>query len=266
MLTGEKTDMHLHTWYSDGKMSPEEVVRYAKNKGLNKISVTDHDGVSGIQEALEAGRKYNIEVIPGIELSAAADGKGVHILGYFIDYENKDLNRACHRARRWRKERNKKLLDLLRKKGFDLEEKDLVFRKGQDYLGKPQIARAMVNKGYIKCEKDAFEPGGIFDQKDIRSIKKEKITAALAISLINGAGGKAVLAHPAKIRHIGERESSEFEENLEKLLRKMKDMGLYGLECLYTEHSQKENRIFLQMADKFGLVPTKGSDFHGNNT
>ena len=98
MLTGEKTDMHLHTWYSDGKMSPEEVVRYAKNKGLNKISVTDHDGVSGIQEALEAGRKYNIEVIPGIELSAAADGKGVHILGYFIDYENKDLNRACHRA------------------------------------------------------------------------------------------------------------------------------------------------------------------------
>ncbi len=95
MLTGEKTDMHLHTWYSDGRMSPEEAVRYAKEKGLSKISITDHDGVFGIPEALEAGRKYGIEVIPGIELSAEADGKGVHILGYFIDHENRELIKTC---------------------------------------------------------------------------------------------------------------------------------------------------------------------------
>lgn len=266
MFTGEKTDMHLHTWYSDGRMSPEEAVRYAKKKGLNKISITDHDGVFGIPEALEAGRKCDIEVIPGIELSAAADGKGVHILGYFIDHENRELLEACQRARMSREERNNKLLDALRKKGFDLETKDMVFREGQDYLGKPQIARAMVNKGYIKCEKDAFAPGGIFEDKEIRKIKKEKITDASAISVINGAGGKAVLAHPAKIRHIGERESSEFAENLEKLLKKMKDKGLFGLECIYPDHSKKEIRMFIEIAEKLDLVPTKGSDFHGNNT
>ena len=105
---------------------------------------------------------------------------------------------------------------------------------------------------HIQTVRPVFEQDGFIDDA--------------AISVISGAGGKAVLAHPAKIRHIGERESPEFAENLEKLLKKMKDKGLFGLECIYPDHSKKEIRMFIEIAEKLDLVPTKGSDFHGNNT
>jgi 3',5'-nucleoside bisphosphate phosphatase len=260
----DNTDLHLHTYYSDGTQSPAQVVKWAHDQGLTTIAITDHDGIDGIEEAEAAAKALGIKVIPGIEISAQTDDHiGLHILGYNIDLNNKKLRQACETMRKKRKIRNELLMKALNRMGYKLEWKDLELRQGQDYLGKPQFALAMVKKGYFKSPKDVFGQKGAFSSKEIRKIKKEKLSATEAISLIQGAGGMAVLAHPAKISHIGDPGTPEFYDKLDSMLTELKRLGLGGLECVYPEHSDEQTIQFTIMAHRHGLKVTGGSDYHG---
>lgn len=261
---GNKVDLHIHSWFSDGSISPEEIVRQAKEKGYQKIALTDHDGTEGIEEALKAGEKLGLEVIPGIELATETeDGTGLHILGYHIDVENPRLKSTLEELRKKRDRRNEQLLTLLADMGYPLTEEDLMLRPDQNFIGKPIIARAMVAKGYIQKPKEAFAGGKLLESPAAKKIKKEKLKTPEAIRLIREAGGTAVLAHPIQIRTFGEQGSEAFYEKVERLIADLKKEGLGGLECYHPDHSDQQAQRFSRLAQKYDLIITRGSDFHG---
>lgn len=278
-------DLHLHTYYSDGTLSPEELVILAEKSGANAIAITDHDGMGGLNEGMEAGKRRGVRVIPGIELSAVDDkGAYMHILGYCFDLNNEELNREVEWIRRKRVERNEKMLAALHQIGCRLSREDLQLREGQDYIGKPTFALALVRKGYVSTTGEAFREGRFMRSEAVRSIHREKIQAKRAIELISGAGGIAVLAHPMKVsRLIPEtgagsgslrrdgrgstggalcKDDLYFEE-LDRLLKKLKSWGLKGMECYYGEHQPRESKRLVQLAKEHRLLITGGSDFHG---
>lgn len=271
-------DLHLHTYYSDGTMSPGELVILAKESGAKAIAITDHDGMGGLPEGIEAGKRRGVLVIPGIELSAVDDeGAYMHILGYCFDPENEELKNEVEWIRRKRAERNEKMLAALRRIGCKLSREDLQLREGQDYIGKPTFALALVRKGYVSSAGEAFREGRFMRSDAVRSVHREKIRAKRAIELIIGAGGIPVLAHPMKIfRPVrGEKAGSGeggaggagceggYFESLDRLLAKLKSWGLKGMECYYGEHLPQETKCLVRLAQNHRLLITGGSDFHG---
>lgn len=257
-------DLHLHTYYSDGTLSPEELVKLAKKRGISTIAITDHDGMGGLDEGAEAGKRHGVHVIPGIELSVEDDrGVYMHILGYCFDRENKELKNEVERIRQKRVERNEKMLAALREIGCRLSGEDLQLREGQDYIGKPTFALALVRKGYVSSPKEAFREGHYMRSDAVRSVHREKITAQRAIELIRGAGGIPVLAHPMKISHLLRNPEEDFFTELDKQLVKLKRSGLAGMECYYSSHEPSETERLTVLANKHGFIITAGSDFHG---
>ncbi|MFV0515962.1 MAG: PHP domain-containing protein [Aminipila sp.] len=265
-----KVDYHLHTYYSDGSMSPTDIVKRANELEYMEIAITDHDGIDGVKEAQIAGKALGINVISGIELSAeyvneeiSQEPLSLHILGYRIDIKNKELLKELEDIREKRKARNDKLLEVLSNMGYKLSIDDLSFEEESDYIGKPVIARALLNKGYISYAREAFEDGKFLESPEAKGVKKDKISAEKAINLIKVAGGTPVLAHPAKIKRLGERGSEQFYDNLSKLLRALKIMGLKGIECYHTDHTEQEELKLVELAEKYHLHITRGSDYHG---
>lgn len=258
-----QVDYHIHSWHSDGTMKPTELVRKYHEEGYDIISITDHDGVDGVQEALIAGEALKIQVITGIELATIHEGRELHILGYKFDHEDEELLERLEELKKDRKDRNKKLLAKLQEMGYELTEEDLKQRKGQKYVGKPNFARALAAKGYISNPKEAFTPGKFLESPEAKAIERKKMSTEEAIKLISKAGGMAVLAHPAKIKKLGERGSEEFWTNFDQMLRQLKMMGLKGLECVYPTHSEEETLRFVTLAGKYHLHITEGSDYHG---
>lgn len=260
-----KVDYHIHSWYSDGVMKPTELVRKYHDEGYDIIAITDHDGIDGIQEALIAGEALKIKVVTGVELAVEHQGHELHILGYQFDPENEALIEKMEELRRYRQVRNEKLLKVLRDMGCELTEEDLRQRPKQTYVGKPNFARALAAKGYVKTAKDAFAPGQFLESPQARAVVRQKISAQEAIALLKEAGGMAVLAHPAKIKGLGERNSEAFWTNFDALLRSLKLLGLKGLECCYPIHTEEETLKFINLAAKYHLHITEGSDFHGTD-
>ena len=264
-----KVDYHLHTYYSDGSMSPTDIVKRANDMEYMEIAITDHDGIDGVREAQIAGNALGLSVISGIELAAKLDDEeawgeiSLHILGHRINIKNKELLAELAIIKEKREQRNEKLLKALADMGYELTEEDLFFSEEQEYIGKPLIARAMCKKGYIQDPKEAFEAGKFLESPEIASIKKDKITVYRAIELIKGASGTASLAHPMKIKGLGERGSEEFYANLDKMLRKLKIAGLGGLECFHSAHSEEESLKLVSLAEKYHLHILAGSDYHG---
>ncbi|MDD2483808.1 MAG: PHP domain-containing protein [Eubacteriales bacterium] len=268
-------DLHLHTFYSDGTLSPAEVVKRAAERGVKTIAVTDHDGLFGVAEAMKAGEKVGVTVLPGIEFSAGlstieielfesqAAGKDVfaHILGYGIDIGENKINAEIMRIREMREIRNAALLNALNSIGCELLPQDLLFREGQDYVGKPNFAVALKKRGYISELKDAFAEGMFLRHPEVRKVHREKVEAKDAIELILGAGGDAVLAHPLKIG--GFKGGPGYFDRLEALLEKLQEYGLSGMECRYSSHTAAQTERLISIAKKRGLAITAGSDFHG---
>ncbi len=258
-----KTDLHIHSWYSDGTMSPEEIVeKYVQDK-YDMIALTDHEVIAGIKEAEEAGKEKNLRVIPGIEIATLYKGIELHILGYYFNMEDEPMLKMLDELAEERKLRNIRLLKVLNDMGCDLAFSDLLQRPDQKYIGKPNFARAMVKKGYISSVKDAFEPGKYLESEAAKKAERVKPDSVQIIELINNAGGMAVLAHPAKIKGIGKRGTPEFMKGLDDLLRELKKNGLKGLECIYPGYSDEERLSFIDKAAKYHLHITEGSDFHG---
>lgn len=246
---GEKfADLHLHTLFSDGTYSPEALVEEAAKNGLAAIAVVDHDTVEGVASAIEQGRAKQVEVLPGLELSAEYDGLEVHLLGYLIDYQKEDLLVRLADLKKKRVERVYKILERLKEyAGIDLDA-SCVFKIAAGTVGRLHIARAMVAAGKVSSQAEAFKK--YIGDKCPAYFAGFKFSPKEAIKLIKDAGGVAVLAHPYSLHR-------------DELIPEFVDCGLGGLEVYYPEHSQGMVNFYLELAKKFALLVTGGSDCHG---
>ena len=259
-----KVDYHIHTTFSDGKSKPEQIVTLAKELGYDLIAITDHDNVDGVPGALDAGKAVGLEVIPGIEIAAETEeGIGLHILGYEINYQDKAFHDFLEGLITARKERNKELFGVLQNLGFDISEDDIPEGKN-GFIGKPNIARQLYNKGYLKSESEAFGEK-VFGSEACRMVRKCKPEAKRAIEAIHAAGGIAVLAHPIQARGIGRPGSDKFFKNIDNIIGDLKAAGLDGLEVFHPDQGEKESQSFFEIARKYDLFVTRGSDFHGED-
>lgn len=263
-MQGYKIDYHIHTTYSDGSATPTQIVKRAKELEYDEIAITDHDTTAGLKEAAIAAEAVEMRVIPGIEIATQTEeGIGLHILGYRMDTENEELQVFLEGMLRRRRARNVKLFAALREMGYDISEDDIkTGEKG--YVGKPVIARALVEKGYISRPKEAFG-AEILGSPKCRAIKKTKPSSEEAIQVLLQAGGIPVLAHPIQTRGIGETGSEEFFENVEKIIARLKKQGLKGLECYHPDMNEEQSARFVELAEKYHLHITRGSDFHGKD-
>ncbi len=264
-----KCNYHMHSYYSDGAYSPEALAKKFCDEEYDIIALTDHDGVDGVKEFLESCQKLGIKGVTGIEFGTELKLEGkeyeLHILGYGFDPDNEELNSVCSGLRALRHERNERLVAALDRLGFGLDLDELEKTSKGGYVGKPDIARELVRKGFLSEPKEAFTEK-VFERPEIASIKKERLPSEDAIRLIRGAGGTAFLAHPAKIREIkGKRGSEEFFEEFERILTTLIKAGLKGLECIYPEHTEEEKFRFIQYAGKYHLHISSGTDFHGDD-
>ena len=247
-------DLHIHTSASDGQYSPAETVRLAAQKGAACIAITDHDTVAGLDEALRAANETGIECIPGIEISVQGN-RELHILGYYIDYAHPGLTEACDNFIRLREQRGSRIFAWLSQKGVTLTGEQVLRHVLHGVVGRPHFARAMVEAGYVSSVQEAFDR--YLGTPEFNSVERAKPTAREGLQMILDAGGIPVLAHPALLKLD--------DDNLEALISGLADAGLKGLECYYSKHTPAEVRQYLGYAEKFGLLTTAGSDFHGEN-
>ncbi len=189
---------------------------------------------------------------------------GIHLLGYRFDIDHPEITRILKLIRQARHSRNEKLIELLNRMGYAMKYEDILAFHGGDYVGKPVIARYMVKQGYIEKPGDAFSDE-IFESEQARQVPRAKMDVVSAIRLYNEAGGISVVAHPMKIKDIGERGSETFWENLDLLLKGLKKAGLKGLECFHSSHSHEEALRLVDLAEKYHLHITNGSDYHGDD-
>jgi len=240
-------DLHIHTTASDGSMTPAKVVEWAKKGGLDVMAITDHDTVAGLEEGKEKAEGLGIKFVPGIELSTFSVCE-IHILGYNIPYENKDFLAALDGVQNQRIERNKLIGNKLKSFGIDL---------GIDFsakgLGRMNMAREMVAKGYAKDVTEAFDKWLGTSGKAYAEAKR--LSPIDAVKLIKEYGGFASIAHPKKYLLDG---------RLDMLVEGLKRFGLDGLEVNYPSHTDKDRQDLQNLCKKYRLLETGGSDFHGD--
>ncbi len=249
-------DLHLHTTASDGTMGPAELVRYAQEKGLKVIAITDHDTIEGLPEGLQEGKKVGLEVIPGVELSADASSGTMHLLGYYIDPACAELADKLRVLQQARMERNLTMVEKLRGLGLPIALSEVKAAPEEGQIGRPHFAYTMVQKGYAQNIQDAFDR--YLGKGRPAYVEKFRFSPAEAIHFIRKAGGITVLAHPFTLKQAEP-------EDFEALIRELKEKGLDGIEVYYPEHSDGQKRLYRDMAKKYGLVISAGSDFHGLN-
>lgn len=247
-------DLHTHSTASDGSMSPAELVRHAKERGLAAVALTDHDTVDGIQEAIKEGKRSGVEVIPGIEISVRYKPE-MHVLGLFPDGDNYlNIRSELLTVKKGREERNKKIINRLNELGIEITEDEVKNVAMGDITGRPHIARVLVAKGYVKTIDEAFD---IYLCKEgLAYFQRFELEPADGIKAIRKAGGVPVIAHPVFLR-------KSYDE-MDKLLQELKGYGLGGIEAHYSENTKEDTGNFLRLAIKHELVATGGSDFHGN--
>lgn len=256
-------DYHIHTYFSDGDMSPEELVDRYIEKGYREIAITDHDEIEGSMIAVWHSAGRSIRVIPGIELSTKDEkGNTIHMLGYYINYSSPELKNALSTIRHWRAVRNDKLLTVLNEMGYDITIDELLTVNDGRYVGKPTFARLLVNRGVAEDEDAVFK--GLFREEIFRKLSKRTLTTYEAIDVIHSAGGKAVLAHPMEIRKKGESQE-EFYHRIRTLIDELIRYGIDGIECYHPSASIVEAEMLRDIARSNNLCVTKGSDFHSDS-
>jgi len=244
-------DLHLHTSASDGRLNPAELVELAAARGLKVIAITDHDSTAGIDAAFEAAKAFpSLTVIPGVEINTDIPNGEVHILGYFIDYHQPDLQRTLATLRGARLDRAKKMVAKLEGLGISIEwERVLQLAKG-GAVGRPHIAQAMYENGYVGSFQEAFDR--YLGRNGPVYVERYRLTPLEAVELVVQVKGLPVLAHPAELA------------DLEDLLTQFQKAGLVGLEAYYNGYPIQTVRELVALANKHGLIASGGSDFHGN--
>ncbi len=246
-------DLHVHTHLSDGTFSPEKVVEYAKAKGLDAIAITDHDCCGGITPAIIAAKDLDLEVIPGVELTAELDEEEIHILGYFIDWQDEFFLKKLDEIIRVREERAKEILRKLKKHGVEVSEEELFGLSGPGCVGRLHIAHLLVRKGAVSSIEKAFRK--YIGNNRPCYVKKFKLLPKQAVTMIKDVGGIAVLAHP-KVTYIKDR-------SIEDIVKELARDGIQGLEVYHSDHTAKDENRFKALAEKYNLLITGGSDCHG---
>lgn len=249
----KRIDLHTHSTASDGSMSPRELVRHAKERGLLAVALTDHDTIDGVDEALEEGAKIGIEVIAGVETSVDFNPE-MHILGYFFGDTYKHMEPTLEKLRINRAERNPKMVEKLNSMGFNISMEEVRAEAKGNIVARPHMASVLMKKGYVKSIQEAFEKY-IADGKPA-FVKKDKLTPEECIEAINKAGGIPVLAHPIFLDLSWAK--------LDELVARLVKAGLKGIETYYVENKGKDTGNLLRIAIKYGIIPTGGSDFHGS--
>jgi predicted metal-dependent phosphoesterase TrpH len=246
-------DLHTHTTASDGTLSPTELVKRSSEIGLSVLGITDHDTLGGVSEAMKASSDYGVEIVPGIEISCGwnINDYSIHILGLFVDPNNADLVSFLQKQKEARFTRAHRILELLEKEGIDTKELATEFNeKTEKVLGRPHIARFLIEKGVVKTFQEAF------DKYLLRGcpayVAKEKVLPEDGIALIHKAGGLAALAHPGLI------------SDWEKVWKEIEGLSWDGIEVFYSEHTKTQVEDFYNLARDRGIVPTGGSDYHGD--
>ena len=259
-------DLHCHSTASDGTFAPADVIRLAKERNLSAVALTDHDTIGGIAEAAAEAARQGIDFLPGIEISAEYPHPGtMHILGYGVDPDSPTLRDLTRTLLEGRDNRNPRIIAKLQELGvaITMEEveheakADVAEKEGKKKpIGRPHIAAILLRKGYVSSIKQAFDkylaPGGLayFD--------KERLSPDKALAMIQESRGLAVLAHPVQLR-------TENDAQLERVVKDFVDLGLAGIEVIHSDHDAKLVEKYSALADRYGLLKTGGSDFHGTN-
>ncbi len=241
-------DLHTHSNYSDGELSPRELVERAARYGLAAVSVTDHDTVKGQGEALKAGKEFGIEVLTGVEFSVRDGDTDIHILGYLIDPDDSAIEEKLKWLRENRRKRAREIIDRLSDCGVNLSFDDLLEKANPDSIGRPHIAMAMLERGVVSSFQDAFNRFIGYGSKAY--VPKNVLSRDEVMKLILNSGGVPVWAHPASnIKRTG-------------LLTGLIDRGLAGLEVWHPNHNSAMENAILRIASDRNLIPTGGSDYH----
>lgn len=246
-------DLHVHSNKSDGSFTPSELVDYAVEKGLRAFALTDHDTTEGLDEAIAAAKGKEIEVIPGIEFSTEYEGKDIHIVGLYIDYKSEVFSRQIQAFVDSRTERNRKMCANLQNAGIDISYEKLLAAFPDAVITRAHYAKYLLDHGAVNSMPEAFDK--YLGDHTRYFVPREKVTPMQAVKLILDAGGIPVLAHPT-LYHMSDK-------RLGLLLYRLKGAGLAAMECIYSTYTPSEERQMKQLADKYGLLPSGGSDFHG---
>ena len=242
-------DLHVHTVESDGTYTPAQLVKEAIQRGLSALAITDHDTVGSVAQALTEARETELEIIPGIELTAQQDNQEIHILGYFLDYQQQGLWDKLRLVQQNRVERVYKIVENLKKLGVELNAQTVFNISGRGTVGRMHIARALLLDGWVNSTSEAFRK--YIGDNSPAYVCGFRLSVSDAIKLIRDAKGVAVLAHPYIL-------------DSDELITEFVDYGLQGLEAYYPEHSQSQVNFYLDLAKNLGLLVTGGSDFHGS--
>jgi predicted metal-dependent phosphoesterase TrpH len=245
-----KIDLHVHTSASDGKHSPEAIVELAARRGVGVLAIADHDTVNGLAPARQAARNYpGLQLIPAIELSSHCPGSEVHILGYFVRCDTPEIIRELDTLRDSREERVKAMVEKLRGLGLDIQLQRVQEIAGTGSIGRPHIALALLEKGYVSDFQEVFTR--YIGQGGPAYVERHKLSPAEAIKFVLRCGGLPVLAHPTTV------------DNLLALLPELKAAGLAGLEVYYKDYPTEKRQELAQLAGQNSLIATGGSDYHG---
>ena len=252
-MTGNIIDLHTHTTHSDGSATPFELVELAIRNGASAVAITDHDTVAGLKEGRAASNQLGIEFINGLELSAEYSPGTMHILGYYIDDQHKGLAGKLEELRAARDARNPEIASRLHALGVDVQYAEVADLAGNEVVGRPHFARVLVDRGHAASIQDAFNR---FLAKGAAAyVEKKRLSPAESIALIHSAGGVAVLAHPYQLKLPS--------DALELLIGELVEMGLDGIEAIYSRHSPGDCDRYSKLARRYGLLLTGGSDYHG---
>lgn len=247
------SDLHIHSTASDGQYTPTQLVHMAKERGLEMVARTDHDTVDGLKEAIQAGQRCGLRVIPGIKLSAR-EYPTFHILGYGFAPGASPLAELCRRMKDRRNERAERLLAFLAQKGVELTAGEVEDLAGGDVIGRPHFAQAIVRRGYVKTNREAFDR--YLDTEEYHEkVERNKPPVVECLQAIQASGGRAVLAHPYQV--------GISDEALGKLVGELTACGLDAIECRYPKYSREQEEFYIQLTEKYHLCQTGGSDFHG---
>ena len=245
-------DLHIHSTFSDGAFTPEEIVKLASNRGLAAVAITDHDNTDATLLAIKAGKKLGVEIVPGVELSVEPESSGdeeIHILGYYIDWQDENFQEKLRHFREARWQRAYKILEKLDRLGVEIEPQQLFQLAGKGSVGRMHVAKVLKDEGFVNYFQEAFDRYLAYGKPAY--VPKLRLTSQEALELISRLGGISVIAHPL------------YGGNSREIIQKLKGFGLDGIEVYYTNHTPEDVKRFQSWAKAFSLLSTGGSDCHG---
>lgn len=245
-------DLHIHSTFSDGGFTPEEIVKHASKKGLAAIAITDHDNTDGTLSAIRAGKKLGVEIVPGVELSVEPESprdEEIHILGYYINWQDENFQEKLRRFREARRKRAYKILEKLDRLGIKIDPQQLFELAGKGSVGRMHVAKVLKDEGFVNYLQEAFDRYLAYGKSAY--VPKLRLPSQEALDLISRLGGISVIAHPL------------YGGDSKEIIQKLKGLGLDGIEVYYTRHTPEDIKRFRSWAKTFSLLITGGSDSHG---